>query len=415
MSRPSDNHLSAEEIQAFLEGEMPGKALVDAEEHLASCRRCSVELEAWQTLFQDLEGLSTYRPHEGFHERVMSGVVIPEPRSLVERLRDQLAAAFAEHEGSHVPGSVLQDFLEGSLAARRAHRIEEHLTRCDACTREADVWLGIMRRLDDLGTFSPGEGFADAVMSRVTIPEQVSLAARIRRKIDGLLGSAPVPEHVPAGLLQDLVDGALPPTAVARVRAHVDGCHRCAGELASWQAVATRLEGLGRLEPAEGFVDHVMTGLQEARASRKVTRRPPAWTRALAAARRAAAGLLPEARQAVAALAGAAVTPMVILGVALWSLWSHPTLTMGSLASFLWWQVRDGAETALGGLSAVVTQGDWFGLYALLDIAASAPAMVAAGAVAYTTVCALALRVLYKNLYANRSTHERYAHVSTAS
>lgn len=415
MSHPTDNHLSAEQLQAFLDGELPRKGLAAAEEHLAGCARCSAEMEAWRTIFEDLGELSSHRPHQGFEDRVMANVTVPEPRSLTQRLRDQVASALSEHESSHVPGHVLQDFLDGSLATRRAHRIEEHLAGCGSCTDEADAWLGLIRRLDGLERFAPAEDFAQRVMSRVEIPEQVPLAARIRRKLEAVLGTAPTPEHVPQGLLQDFIDGGLPATVMARVEAHVDECGRCADELDGWQALATRLEGLERLEPAEGFADRVMVGFRQARAAAPVAGRAPRWRRALVAARGRAGRLVPDPKQAVAALSGAAVTPMAVLGVVVWALWSHPTLTLGSLISFAWWQASDLAATAFGALSGVVVRNvEVAGLYPLLDTAASAPAMVAFGALAYTTICALALRVLYKNLFANRSSG-RHFHVSTAS
>ena len=418
MSHASHSHLSAEQIQAFLDDAMPRKARASAEEHLASCPRCSAELEAWEVLFQDLGSLRAHRPHEGFQARVMSAVEVPEPRPLAQRLRDRLAAAFQEHEESHVPGHVLQDFLDGSLATRRARRIEEHLAACATCTEEADAWLGVMRRLDRMGSFAPAEGFADRVMAEVRVPEAVPLAARIREKIESVLGQATAPEHVPEGVLQDFVDGGLPATVMARVEAHVDDCGRCAGELATWQGLAARLEGLERLEPSEGFARGVMAGLQEATstATAPVSRPVAAWRRTLAAARRSVGRLVPETRQLVAALSGAAVTPMAVIGVLVWALWSHPTLTFGSLMSYTWWHVSDLATTALAAVSGVVTQNALMsGLYSVFEVAASAPAMVAVGALLYTIVCALALRVLYRNLYANRPSGPRYAHVSTSS
>ncbi|MDX1494061.1 MAG: anti-sigma factor, partial [Longimicrobiales bacterium] len=354
---------------------------------------------------------SGHRPHEGFVDRVMASVQVPEPRPLAVRLRDGLVGAFSAHEESHVAGEVLQDFLEGSLAARRSERIESHLARCSSCTREADAWLGLMRRLDELPSFRPAEGFADAVMAQVEVRERLPLAARIRQAIDSLV-SPPTPEHVPAGVLQDFVDDALPAPAMARVEAHVDECGRCASELGAWRQVTTRLDDLGRFEPAPDFAQRVMTGLERAPAVAPAT----AWSGLLAAARRRVRRLVPETRQAVAALSGAAVTPTVVMGLAVWALWSHPTLTLNSLVSFVWWQVSDMAAGALGALSGVVTQSaEVFGVLSLLESLASAPALVAGGALAYTMICGLAVRVLYKNLIAHRSHGGRPPHASTAS
>ncbi|NNF13548.1 MAG: hypothetical protein HKN72_10000 [Gemmatimonadetes bacterium] len=405
------NHLSAVQMQALLDGELPRQARSKAEEHLAACPRCAGELDSWRAVFSDLAELPAHRPHEGFVQRVMSDVKVPEARPLGARLRDGIAAAFSAHGNSHVPGEVLQDFLEGSLAARRAERIEAHLGRCSACTTEADAWLGVMRRLDALEAFEPGEGFAERVLTALEVPDRLPLAARIRQTLDALLGS-PAPDHVPAGVLQDFIDGALPLAASARVEAHVGGCGRCASELHSWEGVAVRLEALHRFEPSPDFGERVMVGLR----TTEVAAREPAWSRLAHAARGRVRRFVPETRQAVAALSGAAVTPMVVIGLAAWAVLSHPAVTVGSLASFAWWQLTDLATAALSGAVTLATQSaDVFGLLSVLESLASAPALVAGGAVAYTMICALALRVLYKNLLAQRSQGGRHPHVSTAS
>jgi anti-sigma factor RsiW len=401
-------HLSAEQLQALLEGELPSRDLLHAEKHLTGCARCSGELDAWRVLFEDLGAVSGHRPHEGFADRVMASVEVPEPRSLGERLRERVHAGSTARE--HPAVDVLQDFLEGSLAARRAESIEQHLGSCGPCAEEADAWLLLMRRLDGLEGFSPATGFSDRVMALVDVRERLPLIARVRRRFAGLM-DAPTSEHVPAGLLQDFVDAALPGRAMARVEAHLGGCSTCAGEARAWQTVAARLDTLDRHVPSEGFGDRVLTGLREARARAALAPRPlPA--RLAAAARR----LVPQTREAWAALSGIAVTPAVTVGLVFWVVFSHPTLTLGSLASFAWWQLSDVAGAAASALATAAVQStEAFGAWSLVESLASAPAMVAGGVVAYTMICALALRVLYKNLIANRPTEGRYAHVSTAS
>lgn len=404
MSDQIHSHLSAKQIQAFLEGELPSRKVAVVEEHLAACATCAAELEGWQVLLHDLDDLATHRPREGFAERVMTDV----------------------RRRSHVTAGVLQDFLEGTLPGRRAERVERHLAGCRPCASEAEAWTAVLRRLDELGSLAPSEGFRELVMSGVELPGRAPLAARIRSRVASVWGSivrgagAPAPEHVPPGILQDFVDGALPETAVARVEAHVDGCGRCAGELDAWSFLAERLGSLERFEPAESFEDRVMVGLRTARALGAVTEPDPAWVRGLRAARSAARRLVPETRQLVAALSGAAVAPMVVIGLIVWALASHPTLTVGSLSSFVWWQVGDLAATTFAAVSSVALQSaEVFGLYSLLETLAAAPAMVAGGVLVYTAFCALALRVLYrnlfKNLFANRPSGGRHAHVSTAS
>jgi anti-sigma factor RsiW len=401
-----DKHLSAEQLQALLEGELPYRDLTRAEEHLTGCARCSAELDAWRVLFGDLGTLRGHRPHEGFADRVMASVEMPEPRSLAERLRDRVQANVGEHPGVE----VLQDFLEGGLAARRAERIERHLETCAGCAEEAEGWLVLMRRIEGLERFTPSERFAERVMAGVEVRERLPLAARLRKRLTTLLG-APRSEHVPAGVLQDFVDAVLPARAMARVEAHLGDCGVCAGEARVWQSVAARLDTLERHAPSESFSDRVLAGFREAQAGVALAPRPP-WARIAAAARR----LVPQTREVWAALSGVAVTPAVTVGLIFWAVFSHPTLTLGSLVSFVWWQLGDLAAVAVSSGAAALLQGtEVLGTSSLFESLASAPVMVAGGVVAYTLVCALALRVLYKNLIANRPSDGRYAHVPSAS
>jgi len=389
VSHQQDNHLSAEQLQAFLEGELPARKRADVEAHVAGCLHCSGALDGWRALFGDLDALPEYRPSEGFAERVMI-----DPRA-----------------PGHVPAGILQEFLEGSLAVASSARVEGHLAACSTCNAEVDAWLAVMRGLDDLEALAPSAGFADDVMSRVERPVALPLVARVAIRLRSLL-RRPVAEHVPTGLLQDLADGALPATAVARVEAHVGGCVRCARELHAWRTVVARMGSLERLEPPTDFGERVMLGLRTARA---LQLSPPLWARGLAAAKASARRLVPETRQALAALSGVAVTPMVVLGVLGWALASHPALTLGSLASFVWWQATEVMTSVFASVPTLAQSNEAFGLDSLYEALAAAPAMVVGGALLYSSICAFALRVLYKNLFANRPSRGRYAHVSIAS
>ncbi|MGB1841630.1 MAG: anti-sigma factor family protein [Longimicrobiales bacterium] len=334
----SKSHLSAETMQAFLEGELSRQETTSTEEHLASCSRCAAELDGWRVLFEDLGDLSSHRPHEGFHDRVMARVEVPDSVSLGARVLGRIEEFTAS---AHVAPDVMQDFIEGSLAARRGERVEAHLAACADCSSEADAWLGVMRRLDELPSFAPGDGFSERVLAGITVPETPSLAARLREGIARLAGRTP--EHVPTGLLQDLVDGALPARAVAL---------------------------------------------------------RPAWSRGVAAAWR----LVPQTREALAAMSGVAVTPVVIVGLMAYAVFSHPALTVGSLLSFAWWQVSDLASGALATLSSAVLQNsDASGVSSLFEMLAAAPILVAGGVILYTMASAFAVRVLWKNLHAHAS------------
>lgn len=389
--RLSHEHLSAQRMQAFLDGELPSRDIASVEEHLASCARCSSELDGWRVLFEDLGGLGPIGPAEGFAERVMSGVTLP-------------------GAGAHIAPDVLHDFVDGQLAARQAHKIEEHLRACGSCTAEADAWISVLQRLDGMERFAPAEGFAARVMDEVAVPNHIPLAARVRGRVVEIFGASR-PEHVPEGILQDFVDGTLPTRAVARVEAHLDQCAACTSELGAWQSVAARLETLESMAPSPALSARVMAEVRIQQAAQELA--PVSlWWRAGAAARR----VVPQTRQAWAALSGVAVTPAVILGLMVWAVFSHPTLTLGSLASFAAWQVADLFTGLFSGTSALLLQSvDAFGIRTLFETVAGAPVVLAAIILTYTVLCVLAWRVLYRNLFANRSLLGRYAHVSFAS
>jgi len=399
----SNEHLSAERLQAFLESDLPVRDVDSIEEHLAGCARCSAELDAWRILFEDLGELSSHRPIEGFSDRVMSAVSMPEPLPLAARLRGRVASN-APVGSSHVSPEVIQDFLDGSLAARRAEKIEEHLIGCEPCTTEADAWIGMFQRLEGLESFTPAHGFSDQVMASVELHEP--FASRVRSRVAALV-RAPTPEHVPDGILQDFVEGILPKRTVAVVEAHVAACTSCAHEVQEWQSVAAQLSTMDSFAPTQGFAERVMAGY---RVEQLVLAAAPVPVRSRSATR--LRRLIPDARQALAALSGVAVTPAAIVGVLAYAVFSHPTLTVGSLVSFAWWQVADMAAAAVSGVSSLLLPG---GTQSLMQVMASSPMAVGTGVLLYSMVSALALRVLYKNLYANRPADGRYAYVTTAS
>jgi hypothetical protein len=141
------------------------------------------------------------------------------------------------------------------------------------------------------------------------------------------------------------------------------------------------------------------TAARPSRARRSLSGlRLPDWRRALAPVGR----FVPTTRRALAAVAGVALTPAVTLGLVLFTVFSHPTLTPRVLASFVLWKAAELVSAAWTGLAQVV------GVDALVRALIDAPFMLAGGALAYSVVSGLALRVLYKNLMS----HPRHARVS---
>jgi len=164
--------------------------------------------------------------------------------------------------------------------------------------------------------------------------------------------------------------------------------------------------GLDGFAPRTGFADRVMAGVRvPALAPASVRPRalawlhPQDWRRGLAALGR----FVPATRRAWAAVAGVAVTPAVTIGLVLYAVFSHPTLTPQALASFVLWKVAEAASFARGALATVALDtAQLLGLDALVRALIDAPFMLASGALAYVALSALALRVLYRNLLSSR-------------
>jgi len=315
----------------------------------------------------------------------------------------------------HLSAEQIQAFLEGDLPreGRERRLLEEHLKSCARCSAEVDAWRVLFADLSELAARPlprPSAGFADRVMSAVRIPEPAPQPAR---------GWWPS-RHLSGDMLQDLADGLLPVRRAARAHAHLGGCATCAAELEAWRSVMAALAGVPRFSPRESFADGVMAALEtRARPQTAVARpaRTPArvapWQRALVVTREVAGRMVPRTRRAWAALSGVAVTPAAIFGLLIWVVFSHPTLTPQALASFAMWQISDLLAAGWNGLLAtgltVASTTGYESVLQSLTTLARAPLVLAGGALVYSAVAALALRVLYKNLMA----HRHYARVSS--
>lgn len=317
------------------------------------------------------------------------------------------------HFKEHLGAEPMQAFLEGELSGGEHARVEEHLAVCARCSAELDGWRLLFSELAELPALEPRAGFAERVLGGVVGNERLPIAARVRRRLSELVPALGAGRHLAGQRLQDFVEGLLPARQAARIETHVDACFTCGRRVREWRAVFRRLDGLGRFAPADGFTERVIAAVRihdRAPAAPAVVG-APAWSRALAAAR----SLLPRTRRAWAAVSGVAVSPAVTAGLALYVVFSHPTLTPGALLSFAWWKA-----TALGGtlwgtlLSATLESSQLFGIYSLAEYLSGAPIAFAGGVLGYTLACALALSVLYKNLIAARPVEHRYARASVS-
>lgn len=307
------------------------------------------------------------------------------------------------HIPTHLSAEQLQAFLGGELAVGERVAAEEHLAACARCAGELDGWKLLFEGLGDLPVLAPRVGFADRVMAQVTVAPAPSLAARVRARLASLVRAD---GHPGQDRLQDFVEGALPVRQAARIGTHVDACPACARQTDAWRATLARLDSLGHLAPAEGFAERVLAQVRVAAPAQA-----PAldWRNALAWAGR----LVPQSRQAWAAISGVALTPAVSLGVVLWTLFTHPTLTPAALASFAWWKASELASVAWqAASSAAMESAGVFEVYSLLGSVSQSPAALVGAFLALSAGTVAAAWVLYRNLIVHHPIDGQVAHVS---
>lgn len=309
------------------------------------------------------------------------------------------------HLQHHLSAEQFQAFLGGELAASEHVTAEEHLARCARCASELDGWRVLFEGLQDLPVLAPETGFADRVMRGVVLPHPLSLAARARVRLGALAGSGVHPAH---GRLQDFVEGTLPARQVARVRSHLEECGACAREAAAWQVTLRSLDALGHFAPAEDFSVRVMAHVRVPEPA-KVPAPVFDWRRAAARIGQ----LVPQSRQAWAAISGVALTPVVTLGLVLWTLFTHPTLTPGALASFAWWKASELAAVLWQAVSsAALESAGVFEVYSLVGSVAQSPAALVGVFMTLSLGTVGAAWVLYRNLFVNHPIDGRVAHAS---
>ena len=179
MTSTSNEHLSAEVLQAFLEGDLPQQEGASVEEHLGSCALCCSEAEVWRSLFTELSSLAPVQPSEGFQDRVMADVLIPQPLPLVARLRNRIAVLLPSRDGGHISDDRLQGMLDGLAPARQVARMEAHLSSCGQCATQAESWRSVFATLNRLPRLEPSEQFAHRVMSALRMPSAIAASVPV--------------------------------------------------------------------------------------------------------------------------------------------------------------------------------------------------------------------------------------------
>jgi hypothetical protein len=216
----------------------------------------------------------------------------------------------------------------------------------------------------------------------------------VRALVGGRRAARGAGDHVPAGRLQDFLEGSLAARSTADVEAHLADCAVCRSELASFREVSMALSALPRHAPSPGFAEGVMAGLRVEQMAR-VAMAPTSRTERLAAAARSwGRALIPSGRRGWAAAMGVALGPAVVVTLIIQAVFAHPLVTPSNLASFLALQF----QKLTSGAAALLARPS---VAALLDVAApvlDSPVLLAAVATALSGLTAAASWTLYRNV-----------------
>ena len=297
----------------------------------------------------------------------------------------------------HLSGERILDWLDGRLGPSAAARIEVHLEDCSRCGAEVEGWRALLGELSQLGPLALRPGFRGRVLDEVARAAlaQLPLAARVRGSLDHWMRRLRAfgAGHPQPARLQQFAEGALAHLPAAAVRRHLARCASCRTEARRWTALMRALGELPRLAPSPDFAPAVLRAVRLAPA--------PAASRARRLLGRARTLVALSPRRAWAAAWGFALTPAVTAGLIAYAIFSHPLVTVGNLAAFLWLEGSEWAGALVRALgSALVESASVLPAWGAVDALSRSPSAVGA---ALLGVCALTLAsawVLYRNVIA---------------
>ena len=142
MTRPSGPHLSADEIDVCLSGVLSPKL----QRHLDQCELCLEQVRTDREIAEQISALPLMSPGEGFTERVMARVMIPDPFA-IRSLQATRRRLFATPKSFAVAAGMVL-FLLSSMVGSVAWSLEhqETLAAFGAwlfATGGQAIWLGV--------------------------------------------------------------------------------------------------------------------------------------------------------------------------------------------------------------------------------------------------------------------------------
>jgi anti-sigma factor RsiW len=188
-----NRHLTAQQIQSLLDGQLSDGEFADAQEHVVFCSRCQVDFEAWQLLYAELGGLAEIEPSPEFAARVLEHMPAQEGAASWRRKVRAWISVRGRGAREHLSPERLQDYIEGLVPARQVARIEAHLSGCTACRSDVAAWQGLFEGLGTLPSMEPAEGFYERVMAQHRVLQlveawepsaaRISAFARVKRLV----------------------------------------------------------------------------------------------------------------------------------------------------------------------------------------------------------------------------------------
>lgn len=127
-----DWHRRAEEIQAYVDGELEGSALQECEAHLQRCSSCARLAAKLLELSQALSAIAPCRPPEGLRERVLEAV------AQAQTLPPLTCAEAAE---------LASAYLDDELTDQQRDLLEAHLFTCPECYARHRRTLSVVESL----------------------------------------------------------------------------------------------------------------------------------------------------------------------------------------------------------------------------------------------------------------------------